>query len=151
MDSPTKPNTPSTQEFSQTPGEGYAADPRAVSGLAQNLSNLTLNPSTESPSLPPKPSPQQEDIGNDLKASGLGLNQGMLYTRRRGARTVASVQKEMKDMKERVRLMLIRRADALKYRTLYLNKPGFKCGCSHCLLHPDPLDCIIGNHCMEPF
>ncbi|ELK25974.1 Ferritin light chain [Myotis davidii] len=121
MDSPTKRNTPSTQEFSQTPGEGYAADPQAVSGLAQNLSNLTLTPSTESPSLPPKPSPQQQDIGNNLKASGLGLNQGMLYTRRRGARTVASVQREMKEMRERIRLMMIRRADAIKFRTLYLD------------------------------
>ncbi|XP_036313696.1 developmental pluripotency-associated protein 3-like [Pipistrellus kuhlii] len=153
MDSPAKRSTLSTQEFSQTPGEGYSADTQAVSeGLAQNLSDMTLNPSTASPSVPPEHSPQQQDTGNNSKASsGLGLNPRLLYTRRRGARTVASVQEEVKKMRERLRLRMIRRLDAIKYRTLYLNKPGFKCGCSHCLLHPGPLDCIIDNYGMEPF
>lgn len=82
------------------PGEGYSAGTQAVSEvLAQSLSDLTLNPSTEFPSLPPKHSPQQQDTGNNLKASGLGLNEGTLYPRR-GARTAASVQKEMKEMRK---------------------------------------------------
>lgn len=77
-----------TPEFSQMPGEEDSAGTQAVSEvLAKKLSNLSLNPSTKLPSLPPKRLPQKQDREKNLKGSGLGLSQVMLYKRRWGVRT----------------------------------------------------------------
>lgn len=71
-----------------------SAGTRAVSeGLAKNLSNWTLYPSTKSPSLPPKCLPQQQDREKKLKGSGLGLTQGIVYRKTGGVRTMAGIRK----------------------------------------------------------
>ncbi|XP_054446935.1 developmental pluripotency-associated protein 3 [Pteronotus mesoamericanus] len=156
MDSPKKLNPTGTLESSQTPHEECSANTQAVSEvLAKDLGKLTLNPSTKFPPLLPESSPKQQDKGKSLQGLGLGLSQGLLYSRRRGVRTLATARRE------RMQRML----QVIRYRTLSLLQKDpqerkleiesrsrrFRCSCRYCLYHGDPSDNITmeNNYDME--
>ncbi|KAK2495684.1 hypothetical protein MC885_019692, partial [Smutsia gigantea] len=89
MDSP-KFNRPWAPEM---PGEensqGTSAASQSISeALIKNLSNLTLDPSTKFSSLVLENPPQQQD-GENLER----LDEGVLYRRRRGVRTLLTARK----------------------------------------------------------
>nr|KAF6369398.1 hypothetical protein mMyoMyo1_010738 [Myotis myotis] len=149
MDSPTKLNAPSTGSFSQMSNESYSADAQAVSeALANNLSKLSLNHSIQFSSLPQKHSPQQRDREEESKEYELTLRYGLVYRRRRGVRTMASLKRDLKGL---FPTWLRRRNEAIQNRRKNRNEPVFQCGCSHCLLHPGPSSGVAENYDMKSF
>ncbi|XP_027999680.1 developmental pluripotency-associated protein 3-like [Eptesicus fuscus] len=148
MDSPMKCNDPSPGSFSQMSHEGYSADTQAVSeALAKNLSNLTLNPSIQFSSLPQNRSPQQQDR-EEAPEYVVGMSYGLVYRRRRGVRTMASLKRDLKGL---FPTWLRRRNEAIQNRKKNRNEPVFQCGCSHCLSRLGPSSGISENCDMKSF
>nr|KAF6374167.1 hypothetical protein mPipKuh1_009406 [Pipistrellus kuhlii] len=122
MDSPMDTLSPMSHE-------GYSADSQAVSeALAKNLSNLSLNPSIQFSSLPQNHSPQQQDRKEEKSES-----YGLVYRRRRGVRTMASLKRDLKGL---FSIWLRRRNEAIQNRKKNKREPIIDCDCSDCRSNP---------------
>ncbi|XP_035866710.1 developmental pluripotency-associated protein 3-like [Phyllostomus discolor] len=144
MDSPNFNPTWTLEPF-QMSDERCFADAQALSQLlARNLRKLTLDPSIQLSPLPPESSPEKQERGKSVQGPGLGLSQSVLYERRRGVRTLASIRKErMRRMLQVIRfhtLSLLKKTPEERKHEIEERARKFRCTCHYCLVHGDPSD-----------